>query len=130
MFRTCVCLFTIPLFDTSKVTNFIFTFNDATGLVSIPALSTASITTSVGSFGAQLATNAHSLSRCEMVFAQSTGFANANLSRTAIVEIFTNLVDRSATTSATITITGNWGVASLTAGDLLIATSKNWSVAT
>jgi hypothetical protein len=31
-------------------------------------------------------------------------------------------------TSATITITGNWGVTALSASDLLIATSKGWVV--
>jgi surface protein len=130
-FRSCTSLATVPLLDTSLVTAFNGTFRFCSGIKSIPALSTASTTISTGvDFDATFATGASSLARCEMVFARTVGFANANLSRTAIVEIFTNLVDRSATTSATITITGNWGVASLTAGDLLIATSKNWVVAT
>jgi hypothetical protein len=38
------------------------------------------------------------------------------------------LANRSATTSATITITNNWGASALTVGERLIATSKNWVI--
>jgi len=104
-------------------------FTNCGSLKSIPALSTASITPSAGSdFGINFAPACNSLNRCQMVFARTVSFASCQLSRDAIVEIFNNLVDRSATTSATITITGNWGVTALSAGDLLIATNKNWVV--
>jgi len=63
-----------------------------------------------------------------MVFARTVGFINAGLGAPALVEIFTNLIDRSLTTSATITITNNWGAALLTAGERLIATNKNWVI--
>jgi hypothetical protein len=95
----------------------------------LPALSTAAITTSAGTdYGVNFALSNSSLRRCEMVFARTVGFANSALDVTALVEIFTNLVDRSATTSATITITNSKGAAALTAGDRLIATSKNWTI--
>lgn len=131
MFQNCFSLQSVPLFDTTSVTNMGSMFRNCYSLQSIPALSTAGITTATGTdFGAFFANTNRTLSRCEMVFARTVGFGNANLSAPALVEIFNNLVDRSATTSATITITGNWGVADLTAADLLIATNKNWVVVT
>jgi hypothetical protein len=63
-----------------------------------------------------------------MVFARTVGVGNCQLGVDALVEIFTNLVDRSATTSATITITSNWGAALLSAGQRAIATDKNWAI--
>jgi len=128
-FLSCFSIQSIPLLNTAAATNMAGFFNNCASLNSIPALSTASITTSSGSdFGINFTNNANSLNRCQMVFARTVSFLNCQLSRDAIVEIFNNLVDRSATTSATITITGNWGVTALSAGDLLIATSKNWVV--
>jgi len=129
MFSVCSNLQSIPLLNTANAVNLATLFLGCSSLNSIPALSTASITTSSGSdFGANFASGANSLNRCQMVFARTVSFANCQLSRDAIVEIFNNLVDRSATTSATITITGNWGVTALSSGDLLTATNKNWVV--
>jgi hypothetical protein len=48
------------------------------------------------------------------------------LQRTALVELFTSLGTPGVLTN--LTITGNPGIPDLTAADLLIATSKNWSV--
>jgi surface protein len=118
----------IPLIDTSNVTNIIELFRFCANLNSIPALSTASITTTTGSNFSNFAADARSLNRCEMVFAQSVTLTSCQLSRDALVEIFTNLVDRSATTAANINITGNWGASALTVGERLIATAKNWTI--
>jgi len=129
MFNGCNSIKSIPLFITTSVTNMVNMFLFCSSLNSIPALSTSAITPSTGTdFGTSFATACQSLNRCQMVFARTVSFQNCQLSRDAIVEIFNNLVDRSATTSATITITGNWGVTALSAGDLLIATNKNWVV--
>jgi len=131
MFYSCSNLKNIPTFNTAVVTTFSQMFTSCFSLINIPALSTAAVTPSAGEdFATFFAVNNYSLARCEMVFARNVGFQNSGLSRTAIVEIFNNLADRTATTSATISLSGNFGVASLTAGDLLIATSKNWVVAT
>jgi len=126
MFNSCNSLQSVPLFNTEKVQTMSFMFNACNSLNSIPKLSTASITSDSTSF----ANNSNSLNRCEMVFPTTVAFLNCQLSRDAIVEIFNNLVDRSSTTSATITITGNWGVGALSAADLAIATNKNWVVTT
>jgi len=122
MFQACFSLQSVPLFNTANVTNMSVMFSSCLSLNSILALSTASITTD---FGANFANPANSLNRCQMVFQRTVSFASCQLSRDAIVEIFNNLA---VVVSATITITGNWGVTALSAADLLIATSKGWTV--
>jgi surface protein len=126
MFQLCWSLQTVPLFNTANVTNMNSMFRDAQfSLNSIPALSTAAITPIAGTDFVNFALNANSINRCQMVFQRTVSFANCQLSRDAIVEIFNNLA---VVVSATITITGNWGVTALSAADLLIATSKGWVV--
>jgi len=152
MFQSCLSLIEIPLLNTILLQNMVGTFQDCnslqriaslnTGAVtnmnamffqcqslqSIPALSTASITTTGNDFTVNFASGANSLDRCQMVFARTVGFPNCQLGVDALVEIFTNLVDRSATTSATITITNNWGAALLSVAQRNIAISKNWLI--
>jgi len=128
MFGTCFSLQNIPLFNTENVTNMSDIFSSCSVLNSIPALSTASITPTSGTDFGNFATSCNSLDKCEMVFARTVSLTNCQLSQSALVEIFTNLVDRSATTSANINISGNWGASALTASDGLIATSKNWTI--
>ena len=113
MFNSCFSLQSVPLFNTASVTNMGSMFISCTSLKSIPALSTAAITISAGTdFGSSFATGANSLERCQMVFARTVGFTDCQLSATAITEILTNLVPRTAT-SATITLTGNWGLGTI-----------------
>jgi surface protein len=152
MFQSCSSLVTIPLFNTSAVTNISSMFSGCTSLQSIPllntalvnnmsgmflscssinsipALSTTSITTTSGTDFGAIFQNNFSLDRCPMVFARTVSLLNCQLSRTALVEVFNNLVSRTLTTSATITISGNWGASALTLADRLIATSKNWII--
>jgi surface protein len=129
MFSSCFALKSVPLFNTASVTTMNTMFEFARSLNALPALSTAGITTGAGTdFGLPFASACNSLDRCQMVFARTVGFSNCQLGAPALVEIFTNLVDRSLTTSATITITNNWGAALLTAGERLIATNKNWVI--
>jgi len=129
MFQNCWNLQSVPLFDTSNVTNMSAMFRDIFGsLNSIPALSTASITPSAGTDFSNFANNSNSLNRCQMVFARTVSFSNCQLSRDALVEIFTNLVDRTSTTSANIDITNNWGATALSTADRDIALNKNWTI--
>jgi surface protein len=128
-FAGCSRLQSIPLLNTANVTNMSSMFQVCISLNSIPALSTASITTTSGTdFGAQFLNGGNSLNRCQMIFARTVAINTCQLSRDALVEIFTNLVDRTLTTSANINITGNWGASALTVGDRLIATAKNWTI--
>jgi hypothetical protein len=111
-FTSCQLLLTIPQFNTSNVTLMENMFQSCFSIQSIPALSTNSITiASVNPFS-NFAQNCNSLDRCPMIFAQAVVFANCQLSATAIEEILTNLVPRTAT-SATITLTGNWGLGTI-----------------
>jgi len=128
MFSGCSSLQSVPLLDTSKATNMNGLFNSCFSLNSIPALSTASITPSAGTDFANFGFFANSLNRCQVVFARQVSFSNCQLSRDAIVEIFTNLVDRTSTTSAEINITNNWGASALSTADREIATNKNWTI--
>jgi surface protein len=128
-FDGCSSITKIPLINTSLNTAFTGMFNSCTNLKEIPALSTAAANFTTD-FGSVFAFGCSSLTRCQMVITNAVDFRGCQLSRDAIVEIFNNLVDRSSTTSATITITGNWGVGALSAADLAIATNKNWVVTT
>jgi len=129
MFSSCNSLQQVPLFNTQNVTSMSSMFSGCVSLNSIPSLSTQSITTISGTdFGVNFAINCNSLNRCQMVFARTVSFANCQLSRDALVEIFTNLVDRSSTTSANINITGNWGATALSTADRDIALNKNWTI--
>jgi len=128
MFSQCSNLQSVPLFNTSAVTNMSQMFLSCVSFNYIPALSTASITTTSGTDFGIIFQGCSSLNRCEMIFARTVSLSSCQLSQTALVEVFNNLANRSATTSATITITGNWGASALTVGERLIATAKNWVI--
>jgi surface protein len=127
MFNACQSLQSVPLFNTQNVSNMAIMFFSCLSLNSIPALSTAAIT---ADFGANFASGANSLNRCQMVFQRTVSFLNCQLSRDAIVEIFNNLVDRTGTTAANINISGNWGALAggLSLIDRDIALNKNWTI--
>jgi surface protein len=128
MFQLCSSLQSIPLLNTSSATNMSGMFNSCLSLNSIPALSTAAITTTSGSDFGIFASTTPSLNRCQVIFSRTVSFQNSQLSRDALVEIFTNLVDRSATTAANINITGNWGATVLSTTDRNIALNKNYTI--
>ena len=100
MFRDLRGLQSVPLFNTAGVTNMSLVFNGC------PSLATGALS------GTPL----------------TISYINCKLSRSALVDIFTNLADLTGLTGQTITITGNWGIADLTAADRLIATDKNWTI--
>lgn len=99
-------------------------FVNCNSLNFIPAFITTAVTSDFTNF----ASGCNSLNRILMSFNQTVVLQNCQLSKDALVEVFTNLVDRTATTSATIDITGNWGASALTSADRLIATNKNWVI--
>jgi len=99
MFSSCTSLKFIPNFNTALVTNF-----------------------------TNFANGCNSLDRCTTIFRNSVGVQNCQLSKDALVEVFTNLIDRTTTTSAAINITGNWGATALTYDNRLIATNKNYTI--
>ena len=124
MFQSCNSLQSVPLFNTSKVTNMAYMFQNCVSLNFIPAFVTTAVTSDFTTF----TNGSTSINRITMSFNRTVALQNCQLSKDALVEIFTNLVNRTATTSATIDITGNWGASALTAADRLIATNKNWLI--
>jgi hypothetical protein len=99
-------------------------FYNCQSLNFIPAFTTTAVTTDYITF----ATGSSSLNRILMIFNRTVALLNCQLSKDALVEIFTNLANRTATTSANIDITGNWGASALTPADRLIATNKNYII--
>ena len=123
MFPACYSLQSVPLFNTIKVTNMAYMFQGCYSLNFIPNFNTALVTSFTN-----FANGCNSLYRCTIIFRNSVGLQNCQLSKDALVEIFTNLIDRTSTISATIDITGNWGATALTSADRLIATNKKWTI--
>ena len=123
MFASCSSLQSVPLFNTQNVTAMSSMFQSCTSLNFIPNFNTTLVTNFTG-----FATGCNSLDRCTTIFRNSVGLQNCQLSKDALVEIFTNLTDRTSTTSATIDITGNWGATALTSANRLIATNKNFTI--
>ena len=124
MFNSCYSLQSVPLFNTTNVTNMAYMFQNCVSLNFIPAFVTTAVTTDFTAF----ANGSTSINRITMSFNRTVALQNCQLSKDALVEILTNLVNRTATTSATIDITGNWGSSALTAADRLIAINKNWII--
>ena len=123
MFQNCYSLQSVPLFNTQNVTNMVNMFSICFSLNFIPNFNTALVTNFTN-----FANGCSSLDRCTTIFRNSVGLQNCQLSKDALVEILTNLIDRTTTTSATIDITGNWGATALTSADRLIATNKNYTI--
>ena len=124
MFYQCYSLQSVPLFNTIKVVSMSYMFQNCVSLNFIPAFITTAITSDFTAF----ANACNSLNRITMGFNRTVTLQNCQLSKDALVEIFTNLTNRTATTSATIDITGNWGASALTSADRAIATNKNWVI--
>ena len=124
MFYNCYSLQSVPLFNTINVTNMAYMFQNCVSLNFIPAFITTAVTTDFTTF----ANGSTSINRILMSFNRTVSLQNCQLSKDALVEILTNLIDRTTTTSATIDITGNWGATALTSADRLIATNKNFTI--
>ena len=124
MFNSCVSLQSVPLFNTINATNMASMFPSCQSLNFIPAFITTAVTSDFTSF----ANDCNSLNRILMSFNRTVALKNCQLSRDALVEVFTNLTNRTSTTSANIDITGNWGSSALTSADRAIATGKNYVI--
>ena len=124
MFQSCASLQSVPLFNTQNVTNMANMFYNCVSLNFIPAFITTAITSDFTTF----ANGCNSLNRILMSFNRTVALQNCQLSKDALVEVFTNLTNRTSTTSATIDITGNWGSSALTSADRAIATNKNYTI--
>jgi surface protein len=121
MFQSCGSLQSVPLFNTFAATNMSTMFSGCNSLQSIPNLNCSNATT-ISSF----ALNCNGLKRCQATGIKSNvSFASCALSATNLNEIYTNLADLTALPTQTITVTGNYGIAT---DNPAIATAKNWTV--
>jgi surface protein len=123
MFSGCPALTTVPLFDTSSVTNMFRMFDDCSSLTTVPLLDTSSVTEMSDMFVGCPALQIGALDGTSV----NISYEYCLLGRDAIVDIFNNL---GTVVSKTINVSNNYGAASLTAGDIQIATDKGWTVTT
>jgi len=141
-FNTCTALQEIPLIDTSAGVNFGSTFQSCSSLQTVPLLNTSAGTSAASMFFAcqslqvvpaldvsSVVTTTSMFSTCPSLQTMSaTGMpstfsvASCKLGPAALDTIYTALP---TVTAKTITVTGNWGVASDTPS---IATAKGWTV--
>ena len=124
MFANCFSLQSVPLFNTASGTGFSSMFGGCSSLQSVPLFNTASGTNFGNMFSSCTDLSQGALSGTRYAIS----YASCKLARAEIVEIFNAL--GTAVGTPTITVTGNYGAASLTAGDIAIATGKGWTVAT
>jgi surface protein len=146
MFASCFALATVPLFNTASVTNMSSMFNSCTSLQMVPLFSTGAVTNMTSMFngcsslqmvpllntsGVILDANIGSIfTGCSSLrigalsgTKVTISYLNCLLGPAALDAIYTNLA--SGVVSKTITVTGNWGVATDTPS---IATAKGWTV--
>jgi hypothetical protein len=124
MFQNCFCLEKIGTITTGgSAVNLLSTFNNCYSLQEIVFTNAANITI----IPSTAFNSCISLRRLVLPgILLSVTVPVACMQRTALVELFTSL--GTPATTQTLTITGNPGIPDLTAADLLIATSKNWTV--
>ena len=147
MFRGCLSLTTIPLFDTSKVTSMNGMFNGSSSLTSIPLFDTSKVTsmdfmfdgcsslTSIPSFDVSKVTRMYytlrDCSSLETIHMINIGTdldisSSTKFTREALLEIIGNLKTVTSTTRLTM---GATNLAKLTDEEKAIATNKGWSLA-
>jgi hypothetical protein len=123
MFLNCQVLEKLGTLTTPALTNMTTMFNACFKLKEIVFTTCSAVTTTTSSF-----TNCLSLRKLRMPGISVTfSIGNCNMQRLELIDLFNDLA---ITSAKTITITNNPGVADLTAADLLIATSKGWTVTT
>jgi hypothetical protein len=119
-FSSCYRLKSLGLIHTPNNTSISSTFNTCISLEEIAFTDCSNVTTTTTAFNACRALRSLRMPGIAVSFS----IASCNLQRDALVALFGDL----ATTTATITITGNPGVPDLSAADLAIATDKGWTV--
>ena len=116
---------TIPLLDTSKVTNMRYMFNNCRDLTTVPSLDTSNVTDMNYMFSYCI-----DLTKISMlnIGASFDIHWSTKMTREALLEVLGNLKDLTGQTSKTLTL-GSTLLNKLTEEDKLIATNKNWTLA-
>ena len=122
-FDSCLSLEEAPNWNLQNATNVTNMFNGCINLRKVPAYNLSTINTA----SASMFDGCRSLSKSSVTGMRYThSYNNCKLSRTELVTIFNNL--GTAVGTQTITITGNYGASTLTAGERAIATGKGWTI--
>jgi hypothetical protein len=122
MFQNCYSIQSIPLFNTAAGTNFSQMLRTCYSLQQAPNLNTALGT----NFSNMMLTSASIAKGAFQGTRYSISYSGFCLSQSAIVDIFNGL--GTAVGTQTINVSSNPGRAALTAGEILIATAKGWTV--
>ena len=117
-FESCKKLTTIPLLDTSKVTNMYYMFNSCPALTTVPALNAGKVTNMSGMF--RNCTNLKSILMTN-IGANLDISASTQFEREDLLVILNNL--KTVTSTKTLTM-GATNLAKLTDEDKAIATNK------
>lgn len=121
MLYACFSITVIPLLDLSLATNTSRMLYGCSNLNTLPAFNLALATTVD-----YMLNNCYSLQRARFVnISSSFSITSCRFSAYEIEQLFNGL---SAVSSATLTITGNWGAAYLTDTQKAIATNKGWTL--
>lgn len=122
LFSACINLLKIGTITSTSVTNINTMFQNCYSLKEVTFTNCALITTVSNTF-----VGCFSLENIRVPgLVVSVNFTDCAMERAALVQVFNDL--GTPGTTRTITVTRNPGSADLTAADILIATSKNWTV--
>lgn len=121
LFDGCYGLLSVQTFNTSKITNFSYMFRNCVSMTDVPDLNTSSSTDFTNTFQ-----NCSSLRKVNISGSSRTiSYADCNLSKNAILSIFSNLSTASAANQS-ITMSGNWGTSSLVPSDSSSVIAKGY----
>lgn len=122
LFLACPNLYKIGTITSTAVTNLTSVFNGCASLREVTFTDLTNVTTTSNAFNACYSLQSIRVPNLKV----TTTFVDCAMERAALVQLFTDL--GTPVTTQTITVTRNPGSADLTAADILIATSKNWTV--
>jgi surface protein len=137
MFSYCSSLTSVPLFDTSNVTNMGSTFERCTTLVSLPLFDFSKVTSIIYIFGTSDLTNLTNIGGFKNLGMQPTlnvnssfGFNKApNMTHESIMNIINNLYDRKSAGYSVVTLKlATKTLALLSEDEIAIATNKGWTI--
>ena len=121
-FLECSNLIELPLFDFSSVTNIQTSFNNCNKLIRIPSYNFSNVTNTVFAFDGCGALKEFLPTGLKVSFDLSK---SRQFKRTNLVTVLNNLGTPSTTQTLTI---GSTNLAKLTEEDIAIATQKNWTL--
>lgn len=122
LFLGCINLYKIGTITSTAVTNLTSVLNSCTSLREVAFTDLTNVTTTANAFNACYSLQSIRVPNLKV----STTFVDCSMERAALVQVFTDL--GTPVTTQIITVTRNPGSADLTAADILIATTKNWTV--